>query len=161
MTQLAARISLCLIFVSSCSPDNRKGGSVTLSQEIIALERSALDRWITFDPQGYLDLGAPELTYFDPYRDKRVDGLQALKALLEPCQATHGHNHGATLRDDRSQGSTIRRCGALDIQSHELRQAIGRSGERACPVEFERDVRAGWKNVEACPQPLVVHETGP
>ncbi|MGH9630793.1 MAG: YybH family protein [Bryobacteraceae bacterium] len=54
-----------------------------LAQEIIALERSALDRWITFDPQGYLDLSAPEVTYFDPFRDKRVDGLEALKALVE------------------------------------------------------------------------------
>jgi hypothetical protein len=48
-----------------------------LHEEIIALERSALDRWITFDPQGYLDLSAPEVTYFDPMRDKRVDGLEA------------------------------------------------------------------------------------
>jgi hypothetical protein len=52
------------------------------------------------------------------------------------------------------------RCCTLDVQSHELRQAVRRSGERACPVEFERDVRTGWGNVEACPQPLVVHETG-
>ena len=61
-----------------------------LAQEIIALERSALDRWITFDPQGYLDLSAPEVTYFDPLRDKRVDGLEALTALLEPIKQFKG-----------------------------------------------------------------------
>ena len=45
-----------------------------LSQEIITLERAALDRWIRLDPQGYLDLQAPEVTYFDPFTERRVDG---------------------------------------------------------------------------------------
>jgi hypothetical protein len=45
-----------------------------LSQEIIALERSALDRYVAFDPEGYLSISAPEVTYFDPMREKRVDG---------------------------------------------------------------------------------------
>ena len=61
-----------------------------LTQEIIALERSALDRWIMFDPQGYLDLSAPEVTYFDPFRDKRIDGLETLKALVEPIKQAKG-----------------------------------------------------------------------
>jgi ketosteroid isomerase-like protein len=88
---LTALISLSLIFFSSCSHRNQKGLPVTdLHQEIIALERSALDRWITFDPQGYLDLSAPEVTYFDPMRDKRVDGLEALRALLEPIKQFKG-----------------------------------------------------------------------
>ena len=31
-----------------------------LLDELVALERSALNRWIRLDPQGYLDLQAPE-----------------------------------------------------------------------------------------------------
>jgi ketosteroid isomerase-like protein len=91
VSKLTARISLCLIFVGSCSPRNQKGVPVTaLSREIVALERSALDRWITFDPQGYLDLSGAEVTYFDPFREKRIDGLQALQALLEPIKQFKG-----------------------------------------------------------------------
>jgi ketosteroid isomerase-like protein len=52
--------------------------------EIVALERGALDRWGTGDPQGYLEIMAPEVTYFDPAQPQRVDGLQAMKDLLEP-----------------------------------------------------------------------------
>jgi ketosteroid isomerase-like protein len=52
------------------------------SEAIIALERAALDRWITFDPDGYLGLFAPEATYFDPYQEKRVDGIEALTTTL-------------------------------------------------------------------------------
>jgi ketosteroid isomerase-like protein len=57
---------------------------------MIAMERAALDRWITGDPQGYLDLYAPAVTYFDPTRDRRVDGLEAMKTLLAPVKNLKG-----------------------------------------------------------------------
>lgn len=60
------------------------GGATVEPNQIIAMERGALDRWGRGDPQGYLDIMAPEVTYFDPSEDARVDGLDAMKALLEP-----------------------------------------------------------------------------
>lgn len=51
-----------------------------VSAHIISLERSALDRWIRADPEGYLSIYAGDATYFDPFRDKRVDGLDELRA---------------------------------------------------------------------------------
>jgi ketosteroid isomerase-like protein len=53
-------------------------------EAIVALERAALDRWGKGDPQGYLETYASEVTYFDPMRDKRVDGLAAMRELLLP-----------------------------------------------------------------------------
>ena len=60
------------------------GGSGDVTGEIIALERAALDRWGNGDPGGFLDTYAPEVTYFDPFVDKRVDGLEAMKMWLAP-----------------------------------------------------------------------------
>jgi len=57
-----------------------------LLEELVALERSALDRWIKLDPQGYLDLQAPEVTYFDPFTERRVDGLDAMRVRLAPMK---------------------------------------------------------------------------
>ena len=57
-----------------------------LLEELVALERSALVRWIKFDPQGYLDLQAPEVTYFDPFTERRVDGLDAMQVRLAPMK---------------------------------------------------------------------------
>ena len=57
-----------------------------LLQELVALERSALDRWIKLDPQGYLDLQAPDVTYFDPFTERRVDGLDAMQVRLAPMK---------------------------------------------------------------------------
>src|SRR5512135_1235116 len=50
---------------------------------IIAMERAALDRWGRGDPSGFLEISAPDVVYFDPYREKRVDGLEALTALYK------------------------------------------------------------------------------
>ena len=68
-------------FIASCAMSARDGrGSVDRElEELVALERSALDRWIKLDPQGYLDLQAPEVTYFDPFTERRVDGLDAMQ----------------------------------------------------------------------------------
>jgi len=74
--------SACLGQLDAQAP----GASAPTLQEIVALERAALDRWVTLDPQGYLDLYAPEVTYFDPQREARVDGLEAMKTLLAPIK---------------------------------------------------------------------------
>jgi ketosteroid isomerase-like protein len=57
-----------------------------LLKELVSLERSALDRWIKLDPQGYLDLMAEEITYFDPTTDKRINGREAMEVRLAPMK---------------------------------------------------------------------------
>ena len=52
--------------------------------EIVAMERAALDRWGAGDPRGYLEIMADDVTYFDPVQERRVDGLHAMTELLEP-----------------------------------------------------------------------------
>ena len=77
---------LCALTAASCGTP-RAGETAPAPpslDEIVALERAALDRWVRLDPQGYLDLYAPEVTYFDPQREKRIDGVEAMKTLLAP-----------------------------------------------------------------------------
>jgi ketosteroid isomerase-like protein len=62
----------------------RRAAMSDAAVEIIALERAALDRWGKGDPQGYLEIMAPEVTYFDPSQERRVDGLASLRDLLVP-----------------------------------------------------------------------------
>jgi ketosteroid isomerase-like protein len=49
--------------------------------EILAMERAALDRWGKGDPNGFLEISAHEVVYFDPFQPRRVDGLAALSQL--------------------------------------------------------------------------------
>ena len=53
-------------------------------EAIIALERGAMDRWGRGDPQGFIEIFADEVTYFDPSTERRVDGIEAMRALFAP-----------------------------------------------------------------------------
>ena len=54
------------------------------AQTIVAMEQRALDRWGRGDPSGYFEITATDTTYFDPTLAKRVDGVEALHALIDP-----------------------------------------------------------------------------
>jgi ketosteroid isomerase-like protein len=79
-------VCLCGVLIS-CAPtvegDQR---DQSLLQELVALERAALDRWIRLDPDGYLGAYAPDVTYFDPNQARRVDGVEAMQTLLAPMR---------------------------------------------------------------------------
>lgn len=53
---------------------------------ILSLERAALDRWGRGDPDGFLEITAPDVTYFDPFLERRIDGLLALTAWYGPIR---------------------------------------------------------------------------
>ena len=66
------------------APAQQASRSTTVSDTIIALERAALDRWGRGDPQGYVDTYGTAISYFDPYTEKRVDGMDNITAMLKP-----------------------------------------------------------------------------
>ncbi len=49
-----------------------------IEEIILNMEKEALERWARGDPQGCLDISAENVTYFDPFIDKRIDGIDAL-----------------------------------------------------------------------------------
>jgi ketosteroid isomerase-like protein len=56
------------------------------AQAILAVERGAFERWAKGDLNGFLDASDPEVDYFDPFIDARLEGLPALRALYGPLQ---------------------------------------------------------------------------
>ena len=56
----------------------------TSADQILALERAALDRWGKGDPDGFLELYAADITYFDPLTAMRIDGHQAMEDYYHP-----------------------------------------------------------------------------
>lgn len=55
----------------------------TIPDTIIALERAALARWNSGDPDGFLQLYGPDISYFDPAGEQRIDGLDRMTAYYE------------------------------------------------------------------------------
>ncbi|MBI5475120.1 MAG: nuclear transport factor 2 family protein [Ignavibacteriales bacterium] len=60
----------------------------TLAQKIIAMEKSALDRWGQGDPSGFLEISAEDVVYFDPFQERRLNGRSELKQLYEGLRGT-------------------------------------------------------------------------
>ena len=58
--------------------------SAQQQDRIIALERAALDRWGKGDPEGYLSNYSDDVTYFDPFQPRRVDGIATMRKFYEP-----------------------------------------------------------------------------
>jgi ketosteroid isomerase-like protein len=73
--------------------------------ELMALEASAMERWRKGDPWGFIELSAPDVTYFDTGTPQRINGLDALKAeyklregkifydvmeFIDPCVQVYG-----------------------------------------------------------------------
>ena len=56
----------------------------TIAASILSLERGALDRWGRGDVEGYLDIYADDVSYFDPLTAARIDGLPAVADYIRP-----------------------------------------------------------------------------
>jgi ketosteroid isomerase-like protein len=50
---------------------------------ILELERAAMERWGRGDPDGFIDLSAADVSYFDPFTECRLDGIAALRSLYD------------------------------------------------------------------------------
>jgi ketosteroid isomerase-like protein len=49
-----------------------------IAATVVGMEEAALERWGRGDPDGFLEISAEDVVYFDPYVERRIDGLEAL-----------------------------------------------------------------------------------
>lgn len=93
-------------------------------ETIITLERQALDRWGRGDPQGFLETYAQDVTYFDPFQPRRLDGLDTMKALYGPIKGQVRVSHYEML------APLLQQSGDLAVLSYNLvSHATSPSGE--------------------------------
>ena len=67
-----------MTFTSAYSQEND-----SISNVIINIEKSALERWNKGDPSGFLEISAKDVVYFDPFTERRLDGLDKLTKLYK------------------------------------------------------------------------------
>ncbi len=81
----AILLSMALLSLSCAQPEPQAPPKPAFKPEtILNLERAALDRWGHGDPSGYLELYAPEITYFDPTTEASIKGLAAMQKYYAP-----------------------------------------------------------------------------
>ncbi|HXU94553.1 MAG TPA: DUF4440 domain-containing protein [Gallionella sp.] len=110
--------------------------------EIIALEHTALDRWGAGDPSGYLEISAPDVTYFDPFLERRIDGLEALSAWYAPLRGT--------IHVDRYEmiAPKVQVYGEAAVLTFNLVSHSGATTMRWNCTEVYRQTKKGWRIVQ-------------
>jgi ketosteroid isomerase-like protein len=68
-------ILICVAASALCAADPK--------QEILALERQGMEGWLKGDPDPFLAISDPDITYIHIMTGKRLDGLPAVRALYE------------------------------------------------------------------------------
>jgi len=58
----------------------------SIQSTIINLETEAIVRWIQGDPNGFLEISAPDVVYFDPFQERRLNGIDELTKLYLPMK---------------------------------------------------------------------------
>ncbi len=111
------------------------------ADEILALEERALARWCRGDPDGFLELSAPDVVYFDPFRDRRVDGLPALAAYYDGLRGTVSAERWEIVRP------SVQRVGVTAVLTFQLVSQGGGAEHRWNATEVYRRDPAGWRIV--------------
>ena len=149
MLRTLAAVSVPLAAIIAC------GGASVGSQvrrgadDVIALERSALDRWGKGDVGGFLSLYADEITYFDPLQERRVDGLAAIRAVYEPFAGKFTVDRYEMLNPKVQQYGDVAVL-TFNIQNY-ARQADGteRRTTRWNVTEVFRRIDGRWRTVHS------------
>ena len=113
-----------------------------ITATIIALERAALDRWGAGDPSGYLEISAPDVSYFDPFLEHRLDGHDALSAWYAPLRGTIHIDHYELIAPN------VLVCGEAAVLTFNLVSYSGATTMRWNCTEVYRQAKVGWRIVQ-------------
>ena len=110
--------------------------------ELLSLEREALERWCRGDPSGFLQICAPDVVYFDPFVERRVDGLAALTALYESIRGQ------VTAERFEILSPVVQRAGDMAVLTFNfVSWTAGTATRWNCTEAYRRDA-AGWRIVQ-------------
>jgi ketosteroid isomerase-like protein len=113
------------------------------TDEVVALEHAALVRWISGDPSGFLEISAPDVVYFDPFLDRRIDGLKALTNYYEGIRGK--------ISADRFEliNPLVQQIGGAAVLTFNFVSYGGDENELRwnCPEVYRRDTD-GWRIIQ-------------
>lgn len=112
-----------------------------IAANIVEMERQALERWARGDPDGFLDISSPDVSYFDPFVEKRLNGLDALRALYGQLRGQIRIEH-FELIDPR-----VQLAGEAAILSFQFKSSGSEGSMLWNTTEVYQQTTAGWKIV--------------
>jgi predicted enzyme related to lactoylglutathione lyase/ketosteroid isomerase-like protein len=109
---------------------------------VLAMERAALDRWAKGDPSGFLEICAPDVVYFDPTMERRLDGLEGLTRLYEKVRGQ------VRLTRYELLNPTVQLCGDAAVLTFNFVGESGSKTNRWNCTEVYRRTPDGWRIIQ-------------
>lgn len=109
---------------------------------ILSLERAALDRWGQGDPSGFIELSSPDVVYFDPFIERRIDGLEALEAYYEQLRGKVKVDHYELINPKILVGKDI------VVLTFNYKSVSGTAEHRWNCTEVFQWTEAGWRIIQ-------------
>jgi hypothetical protein len=129
---LAAAAFLWVAPLWACS-----GGDA--AQEVLALERQAMDGWLKGNPDPQLAISDPQITYIHAVVEKRVEGLAALRELYERYR-------GKPLFDSYEiLNPKIQEAGDMAVLTYQLSRRIGSATTYWNATQVYCRKKEGWR----------------
>ena len=107
---------------------------------LIDMEKSALEQWNRGNPSGYLAIYAPQITYFDPMQEKRIDGFGKVEELYETLRGK--------VRVDRYEmiDPEVQLSGKMAVLTYNLKSYVGDDlWHWNCTEVYQSDPDNQWK----------------
>lgn len=110
---------------------------------LIEMEMAALQRWGKGDPSGFLEISAPDVVYFDPTLEKRLDNHAELTAHYE------GIRGKIAIEKHELLNPHVQRVGEMAVLTFNYVSRGGNeSGMRWNCTEVYRRFAAGWRIIQ-------------
>lgn len=131
------------IAVALCGTMAAADGTGATEREILAMERKVMDGWQTGNPDPMLAISDPEITWFHVMTEKRLDGLPALKALLESYR-------GMPLFDSYEMADPkVQASGDTAVLTYVLVRHVGGATSRWNATEVYQRKKDGWRIIHS------------
>jgi hypothetical protein len=111
--------------------------------EVVKMERAALDVWCQGNPDGFLAISAPDVVYFDPFHNHRIDGHAALKAMYDGCKGKF------SIASYKLIDPKVQLCGdSAAVLTFNYEGVVGDKTEKWNCTEVYRKDKEGWRIVQ-------------
>jgi ketosteroid isomerase-like protein len=115
----------------------------SIESTIIGLEKAAFERWSQGDPTGFLEISAPDVVYFDPFQERRLNGLEELTSLYVPMKGQFRVEHYEMLEPK------VQATDKMAVLTFNFNSTIGGKVEKwNCTEVYRLEAGGKWKIVQ-------------
>ena len=138
------RTASMLVLVAALWPvPARPDSAAEIEQQLLALERKAMDGWLRGDPDPQLAILDPDVTYIHDVVGKRLDGLSAVKEFYAPYR-------GAPLFDSYEiLGPKVQTIGDVAVLTYQLEQRVGAATRYWNGTQVYVKRQDGWRIIHS------------